>query len=188
MAIMRSSCLVVILTLLAFGIACSPPAPTVINTAATGADRSNAQANAPADPSNSASTVANKFTAADIAKLKWLEGTWRGVHENQPFFERYRFEDTAMVVETLSGDDLSKIVDTSRFELTNGEFGHAKGKQRSAATEITDQYVQFVPVAGGGNNFRFERQSDGTWRAVLEWLGPDNQPKERIYKMEPYKK
>jgi hypothetical protein len=24
-------------------------------------------------------TTSNKFTAADIAKLKWIEGTWRGM-------------------------------------------------------------------------------------------------------------
>ena len=188
MAIMQSSALVVIIAALTVVMACSPPPPTAVNTAATGANRSNARSTATADPANSASTVSSKFTAADIAKLKWLEGTWRGVHDDKPFFERYRFEGTSMVVETLSGDDLSKIEDTSRFELIDGEFAHTKGKQRAAATEITDQYVQFVPVTGGGNNFRFERQADGTWRAVLEWLAPDNQPKERIYTMEPYKK
>ncbi|MFN2502099.1 MAG: hypothetical protein ABR530_08815, partial [Pyrinomonadaceae bacterium] len=38
-------------------------------------------------------THASRLTAADVAKLKWIIGDWRGSGENQkPFFERYRFE------------------------------------------------------------------------------------------------
>jgi hypothetical protein len=55
-----------------------------------------------------------------------------------------------------------------RFELKNGEFGQGEGDKRSAASEITSDYIQFVPaVPGKMNRFRFERQSNGTWRAVL---------------------
>ena len=31
------------------------------------------------------STPSKKFTAADIAKLKWIEGTWRGMDGDKPF-------------------------------------------------------------------------------------------------------
>jgi hypothetical protein len=127
------------------------------------------------------------YTATDIAKLKWLEGTWRGMDGDKPFFERYRFDGTTMIVEALSANDPSKIEDTSRFELKDGEFAIESDGQRSAATEITDDHVQFVPVVGRGNNFRFARQTDGTWQAVLEWTAVDNTPKRKIYRMEPYK-
>jgi hypothetical protein len=136
-------------------------------------------------------TASNKLTSADIAKLKWLEGTWRGMDGEKPFFERYRFENgTAMVVETLEDETLSKVTETSRFELKDGEFGHTEGKQRSAASYITDTAVQFVPVEGGGNRFRFERNDDGTgWRAVLDLLPSAADPAPtKIYNMEPWPK
>jgi hypothetical protein len=42
----------------------------------------------------------NPTIQADIAKLKWLEGTWKGMDGDKPFFERYRFEgDSKMIVE-----------------------------------------------------------------------------------------
>ena len=47
-------------------------------------------------------TPGKGFTAADVAKLKWIEGTWRGMDGDKPFFERYRIEETAMVVEAKS--------------------------------------------------------------------------------------
>ena len=40
---------------------------------------------------------------------------------------------------------------------------------------------QFVPVAGSKNSFRFEKQSDGTWQAVIEAPGSATAT---VYKME----
>lgn len=129
-----------------------------------------------------------KFTPADIAKLKWIEGSWRGMDGDKPFYERYKIEETAMVVETLNPDGSAKG-DPERFELKNGEFGKDEGDQRSVASEITDDYIQFVPgIPGKGNNFRFERQSNGTWRAVLDWPAKGDKPaRQKIYIMEPFK-
>ena len=133
-------------------------------------------------------TPSNKFTAADIAKLKWIEGTWRGMDGDKPFYERYKIEGTTLVVEGLKADG-SPDGEPGRFELKNGEFGQGEGDKRSAASEITADYVQFVPPVGGKmNRFRFERQSNGTWRAVLEWPAKADKPaRQKIYIMEPWK-
>jgi len=133
-------------------------------------------------------TPSNKFTAADIAKLKWIEGTWRGMDGDKPFYERYKLEETALVVEGLKADG-SPDGEPGRFELKDGEFGQGEGNKRSAASEITDDYIQFVPAVGGTmNRFRFERQSNGTWRAVLEWPAKADKPaRQKIYIMEPWK-
>ena len=177
----------VILLSSSFLTACGSNTGNVANAPSSNTANAGSENSANSGSGKTVPTPSNKLTKDDIAKLKWIEGTWRGMDGDKPFFERYRFEDTTMVVETLSPENLAKIEHTARFELKDGEFGRAQGKRRSAATEITDDHVQFVPVTGGGNNFRFERQADGTWNAVLEWVGPDNEPKQRIYKMEPYK-
>lgn len=130
-------------------------------------------------------------TAADIAGLKWLEGTWRGAGEGQePFYERYRLDDKSLTVESFADGTLETVTDTTRYVLINGEFRYTDSKaRRVAASEITADYIQFIPVIGGGNSFRFERQPGGKWRAVLKWPTTDEQPaKQKIYNMEPYKK
>jgi hypothetical protein len=106
---------------------------------------------------------------------------------DKPFYERYKIEQNAMVVEGLK-EDGSTNDDTTRFELKNGEFGTTEGENRSGASEITDTYIQFVPAVGSkGNNFRFERQSDGTWIALLEWPATADKPaRQKMYKMEPW--
>src|SRR4030095_1571369 len=97
-------------------------------------------------PPAAQSTPSKKFTAADVAKLKWIEGTWRGMDGDKPFYERYKIEETAMVVETLKADG-SVDGDPDRFELKDGEFGKDEGDKRSVASEITEDHIQFVPAA-----------------------------------------
>ena len=130
----------------------------------------------------------NTFTAADITKLKWIDGDWRGMDGDKPFYERYRFEGTTMIVETFADETFSNAPEVSRFELKNGEFGSSEGERRSATSSITEDAVQFVPVSGGGNSFRFERRPGGQWRAVLEWSAKNDKPAgQKIYLMEPVK-
>ena len=65
------------------------------------------------------------INAADLRKLRWIEGSWRGTGDEQsPFYERYKFENAStLVVETLADETLSKVTDVSRFELKDGHFG-----------------------------------------------------------------
>jgi hypothetical protein len=131
-----------------------------------------------------AAAPSNKFTPADIAKLKWIEGTWRGMDGTTPFYERYKIDGTTMIVEGLK-EDGSVDGEPGRFELKNGEFGKGEGDKRSAASEITDDYIQFVPAGTAkSNSFRFHRQPDGTWHAILEWTNKEGTPQKKIYKME----
>jgi hypothetical protein len=133
-------------------------------------------------------TPSKAFTAADIEKLKWIEGTWSGMDGYKPFYERYRIEGTTMIVESLTDHTLSTVSSEGRFELKDGEFGKGEGESRSAASSITSDAIQFVPaVPGKRNNFRFERQNDGTWNAILEWPATFEWPaRQKIYKMEPW--
>ncbi|MBK8465553.1 MAG: hypothetical protein IPL32_06945 [Chloracidobacterium sp.] len=130
-------------------------------------------------------------TPADIARIKWLEGTWRGSGEGEEgFYERYKFEDTSLIVESFEDATLKTVKDRTRYALVNGEFRFTTtDARRVAASEITDDHIQFVPIVGEGNSYRFERQPGGKWRAVLEWKATADKPaKQTIYMMEPYKK
>ena len=126
--------------------------------------------------------AATNFTKADIAKLKWIEGTWRGSGVDQaPFFERYRFEnETTLAVDTFPDEKLDKVEDTARFELKNGQFGNGS----YVASSIDDKGISFEPVKES-NSFRWERVSDNSWKATLNWPARGNKPAgERVYNME----
>lgn len=153
-----------------------------VNCSKSGSDAANA-------PQPAAQATPGKgFTPADVAKLKWIEGTWRGMDGDKPFYERYRIENNAaMVVETLK-EDGTVDGEPERFELNNGEFGKGEGDKRVAASEISENHVQFVrAVPGTGNSFRFQSGPNGGWNALLQWPAGGGQPaRQKVYVMEPW--
>jgi hypothetical protein len=124
------------------------------------------------------------ITTADLQKLRWIEGSWRGTGVDQaPFFERYRFEnETTLAVDTLEGE---KVTDTTRFELKDGEFGGGSEGSRYVATALDEKSITFAPVTKARNSFRWQRETADSWKAVLNWPAANGKPAgERVYNME----
>jgi len=134
------------------------------------------------------------FSEADLRKLRWIEGTWRGrasrldlpqdfdrsLWNTESTFERFRFEnDRTLVVERLSGDKLEKAVELARFELRDGKFGVGSQGRRWEASSIDDKSVNFVPVTKGLHSIRFRRESESSFITTTVYpagpLGPARQ-------------
>ena len=127
------------------------------------------------------------FDSADLKKLRWIEGTWRGTGGGvAPFVERYRFEsDKVLAVEGFEGEKLDKVTDVTRFELKDGEFGGGSEGSRYVASSIDDKSITFEPVTKARNSFRWERESENSWKAIISWPANDKGPaKQRLYQME----
>jgi len=126
------------------------------------------------------------ITTADLVKLRWIEGSWRGTGDEQPpFYERYKFEnDSTLVVETLADETMSKVTEVDRFELKNGQFGKSATDSGSVAIALDDNSITFAPLGKSRNFFRFQRESANSWRAILNWTDKDGAAKERVYRME----
>lgn len=141
----------------------------------------------PATPANELQSAApsptpQAITPADLAKLRWIEGTWRGTGVTQgPFFERYHFEnDTTLVMEELA-DETLKVAGTTRYELKDGKFG----TDRAVATALDDKGITFSPLIKNRNSFRWQTESKDVWKAILTSPGKDGAPaKETVYILE----
>jgi hypothetical protein len=128
-----------------------------------------------------------KVSAQELARLRWIEGTWKGTGDvEKPFYERYYFEnDTTLAVESYSDETLSKVSDVTRFQLKDGEFGNVGEGAHWAATELDESSITFAPVAKARNSFRWQRESKDLWKAVLDWPAADGKPaRQRVYRME----
>lgn len=122
-------------------------------------------------------------TTADLQKLKWIEGTWRGTGEVQPpFFERYHFEnDSTLIMEELADETLSRVTKTTSYELKDGQFGNG----RSVATALDNTSITFSPLIEDRNSFRWQSESKNLWKAILTLPATATAPaKETIYRME----
>ncbi|HKO44877.1 MAG TPA: hypothetical protein VJU84_16480 [Pyrinomonadaceae bacterium] len=151
-----------------------------------GACGSSTQSNQSSAQTASPSPQPKTITAADLSKLRWIEGSWRGTGDiDKPFYERYRFEnDTTLLVESFEDEKFGKVTEASRFELKDGHFGKTEGESGSVATAFDDNSITFSPLGKARNSFRFQRESADGWKAVLNWKDSSGAPKERVYKME----
>jgi len=158
----------------------------LMNFAACAKTESQPAAQSPSPAAASPSPVPKQITPGDLAKLRWIEGTWRGTGGDvPPFFERYKFEnETTLLVETLADETLSKVSDQSRFELKDGHFGYSAEGSGSVATALDDTSITFEPTGKSRNSFRWQRESANSWKAVLKWTDKNGAAKERIYSME----
>jgi len=127
-----------------------------------------------------------RITADDLRKLRWIEGSWRGTGQDQPpFFERYRFEsDGVLAVDSFEDEKLSKVTETTRFELKDGEFGGGSEGSRYVATALDDNSITFDPVLKARTSFTWKRESKNSWTAILKWPANKDKPAgERVYNM-----
>lgn len=124
------------------------------------------------------------LTPADLQKLQWIVGSWKGTGGGVPtFYERYRFENpTTLIVDTLEND---KVKDTSRFELRNGEFGSSANGSSSVATAFDGTSITFANVGRAGSGWKWERVSENQWRAVIFWPASASRAAgERVYTLD----
>ncbi len=128
-----------------------------------------------------------KLTAADLQKLRWIEGTWRGTGDtDKPFFERYSFVDaTTLASDSFENEKVDKVSDTTLFELKDGEFGGGSEGSRWVATAIDDNSITFAPVTKARNSFIWRRESKDVWTAIIIFPATADKPaRQRVYKME----
>jgi hypothetical protein len=177
---MRNTCLILFLCVATLLAACASNSNTNVPVAA----------NLDSEPIHTPPPWRQDLTPKDIERIKWLEGTWKGTTEGkEPFYEKYRFEDTTMYEDSYEDSSLQKVTESAKYALINGEFRHTQDGKRVVVSELTDDKVVFIPVAGQSNSYTFEKQPGGKWRATVEWPATEGQPpKKTIYNMEPYKK
>ena len=126
------------------------------------------------------------ISATDLARLRWIEGSWRGTGDiDKPFYERYKFEnDTTLVVESFPDEKFEKADDVSKFELKNAEFGTSADGAGSVATAFDDNSITFAPLGKARNTYKWQRETADSWKAILNWREkPDGPLKERVYLM-----
>jgi hypothetical protein len=147
-----------------------------------------AAAQAPAGPPAPPAPEALRLTPKSFARLRWIEGTWRGAGTHgttqAPFFERYRFaDDSTLLVDAFPDSTLAKVSETTRFELRGGRLGNTGEGARWVAVRLDGEHVLFAPVARARNEFTWRREAKNRWLATITVRRPDGTVQERFYEM-----
>ncbi|MFT3911715.1 MAG: hypothetical protein QM737_19990 [Ferruginibacter sp.] len=122
--------------------------------------------NEPADSKNESAPVS--YSKNDLAKIKWIEGKWKGMAGKDPFYEIYQFtNDSTLMITSYewNGKDSSKSsVDLLHWKTDAYYLGK---EQNYKVTDITDTEIKMIPLKGS-NDILWKMGSDSGWVAVLK--------------------
>jgi hypothetical protein len=128
-----------------------------------------------------------EFSKADLQKLRWIEGTWRGSENGHGgFYERYRFANDDVLENESLGPDLTspKNGDKGRVYISNGQILHQGGSMVWIATAVDDKSIHFAPKENASNSFSWEKESSDVWIARMKFTDSQGKPVENVYRME----
>ncbi|HUR31588.1 MAG TPA: hypothetical protein VMZ69_09150 [Saprospiraceae bacterium] len=104
---------------------------------------------------------------SDLARMRWITGTWVGDYKGRPFYETYE----------MSNDSTLRIVgyehvgtDTSSFNETfvywkDGEYYMGQGPNYKV-TKLDEKEVRMMPLQAS-NEILWTSVNDSTWTALL---------------------
>ena len=133
--------------------------------------------------SRATGTVAGKYTAANFAHLRWIEGRWRGfMPDGKTFYEQYRFvDDSTIAMHSFPDSTFTKASDSSRVLLRDSTVANEGLTARWVATRLDTTGVDFAPHHGAQNHFTWARETPTQWNATLRWSDKEGRPRSVVY-------
>lgn len=109
------------------------------------------------------------FAVADLAKLRWVEGTWVGTAPGQrTFYEKYHFSSDSTLDITYFGDStMARETGTGRVYLSVGRIFYTFGAGQWGASHVDDSGIYFVPQVNAHNTLAWHYLSPTEWTATL---------------------
>ena len=113
-------------------------------------------------------TPARAPEVSNLRMLSWIEGTWRGSGGGvAAFFERYKLaDDSTLVIDSFEDSTLTKVTETSYYELRDGRVT-SRGERQYIANAINADSIVFVPLRGVNNSFVWKRGNQSEWTATI---------------------
>jgi hypothetical protein len=109
------------------------------------------------------------FSAADLSKLHWMEGTWKATAPGErTYYERYHFvNDSTIQITYYSDSTFTRETGNGRVYLSVGRVYHTFGPGRWGATSIDTTGVYFIPQVNAHNTFAWSYRSPNSWTATM---------------------
>jgi hypothetical protein len=121
-------------------------------------------------------------TTNDFARLRWLEGSWRGaLPKGGYFYERYHFaNDSTIAMQGFPDSTFSVANDSASIVLRGGRVYDRGASSEWIVSRLDSTSVDFSPTRRASNHFTWQRVSNARWTATL------NPPKgtSTVYNME----
>jgi hypothetical protein len=124
------------------------------------------------------------FSAPDLAKVHWLEGSWVGSTPGESsIYQRFKFVNDSTVDITYYRDPaFNQQSGTGRLYLSVGRIYHSFGANRWVATRIGDDGLYLVPQTTGRSKFAWNYVSPDAWTFTMR-TGAGGRERVTVYNM-----
>jgi hypothetical protein len=124
------------------------------------------------------------FSAADFAKLRWLEGAWSGTAADEsPIYARFHFAtDSTLEIAYYRDESFAQPGGTGRVYLTVGRIFHTFGPGRWGASNVDSSGVFFVPQLATHSSLAWAYQSPDAW-TMTQRSGLGGHERVTVYQM-----
>ena len=103
----------------------------------------------------------------DLTKMKWIEGSWSGLYNEQPFYETYRIlNDSMMQIITHDHVGTDSVRNNVKYFEWNSDAYYLGDGSNYKAVHLTDTSLYMIPLKAN-NEIRWSFVNDSTWTAVL---------------------
>lgn len=116
-----------------------------------------------------AGALATAYGAPDLAKVKWLEGSWTGTADGEnAIYQRFKFVDDSTVEITYYRDAaFGQPSGNGRLYLSVGRIYHTFGSNRWVVTRIGNEGLYLVPQSTARSNFAWNYVSPDAWTFTM---------------------
>jgi hypothetical protein len=129
---------------------------------------------------NNSTSQSVSYSKNDLRKISWIEGNWKGMDGQNPFYEIYKFTNDSSIEITSyewNGRDSSHS-SKSYLSWQNGRY-FLGDDQNYSVVEITDKSIYMDPNNKANNSILWKINDANSWMAILK-----SKNVEKTYKME----
>lgn len=109
------------------------------------------------------------YGAPDLAKVKWLQGSWVGTAEGEStIYQRFKFvDDSTVSIDYYRDSAFGQPNGNGRLYLSVGRIYHSFGSNRWVATRVGDEGLYLVPQSTARASFVWTYVSPDAWTFTM---------------------
>lgn len=129
----------------------------------------------------SSQTVSEQtYTRHDLGKARWIEGNWKGMDGNTPFYEIYKLvNDSTLEITSYEWNGTDSSKSSKAFVAWKDGHYYLGDNLNWKVNAIIEDAIFMVPHQKAANEILWKRKDENNWYAVLK-----SQKGEKLYHME----
>lgn len=109
------------------------------------------------------------YRKSDLRKIKWIEGSWKGMHNNKPFYEIYRIiNDSTLRITSYNWNGTDSTNTEHSYVYWNDGAYYLGEKMNWKVVSINKKEIVMKRNNKTSNDILWRQNDNNSWDAILE--------------------